>query len=201
MRRIKAIFVSYIIASIGLLALFGCAGSSPPVQYYSLHPVSQMSGSPSLSPDISISVGPVVIPPSLDRPQIVTRDAQNNVSFSEYHRWAGPLQEDIAAVVAENLSRMLGSERIATFAGQDVFQPTHRILININRFDSRLAESCMLDATWSIRDLKSKKTVVVRKSTIKAPLSSESYDDLVAANDKALAELSGEMAKEIKQLP
>ena len=200
MVRSKAARVACVIGLMGLAVLTGCLGTSPPVQYYTLQPVAQASVARGLSESIAISIGPVVIPPLLDRPQIVLRDAQNNISFSEYHRWAGLLKDDIAAVIAENLSKMLVSERIMPFTGQDVFQPTHRILVNINRFDSRLTQACVLDATWSLRDLKNKKTIVVRKTVITESLSSASFDDLVTAQSKALAGLSEEMAGEITKM-
>jgi uncharacterized lipoprotein YmbA len=30
----------------------------------------------------------------LDRPQILTRTSDNQVSYSEFHRWAGTLKDD-----------------------------------------------------------------------------------------------------------
>ncbi|MGD8283632.1 MAG: ABC-type transport auxiliary lipoprotein family protein, partial [Desulfobacterales bacterium] len=61
---------------------------------------------------MAIAIGPVTIPAALDRSQIVTRDGTNKIRLSENHRWAGPLQQDIAAVLADNISGLLKSERV-----------------------------------------------------------------------------------------
>ena len=68
------------------------------------------------------------------------------------------------------------------------------MVININRYDSQLAKEFLIDATWSIKDLKSRKLLLIRNSTIREPLASAEYEELVAAQSKALATLSQEIA-------
>ena len=99
----------YLLTLTVCMALSACGGTSPPVKYYSLQPMPVSAGKASLPADVAIAVGPVGVPAAFDRPQIVTRDSDNNVNISDFHRWAGTLQEDIAAVLAENLASRLGS--------------------------------------------------------------------------------------------
>jgi uncharacterized lipoprotein YmbA len=180
---------------VGVMTLTACGGRTPPAKFYTLQPVEQTSTGKTLPLDVTLAVGPVAIPAALDRAEIVTRDAGNEVNFSEYHRWAGPLEEDIASVMAQNIATQLETERVTPFTRENIFfQPTHRVVININRYDSQLAQEFLIDATWSIKDLKSRKLLLVRNSTIREPLASAEYEELVAAQSKVLAALSQEIA-------
>lgn len=180
---------------VGVMMLTACGGRTPPAKFYTLQPVEQSSTGKTLPLDVTLAVGPVAIPAALDRAEIVTRDAGNEVNFSEYHRWAGPLEEDIASVMAQNIATQLETERVTPFTRENIFfQPTHRVVININRYDSQLAQEFLIDATWSIKDLKSRKLLLVRNSTIREPLASAEYEELVAAQSKVLAALSQEIA-------
>jgi len=180
---------------IGVMTLTACGGRTPPAKFYTLQPVEQSSTGKTLPLDVTLAVGPVAIPAALDRAEIVTRDAGNEVSFSEYHRWAGPLEEDIASVMAQNIATQLETERVTPFTRENIFfQPTHRVVININRYDSQLSHEFLIDATWSIKDLKSKKLLLVRNSTIREALASAEYEELVAAQSKVLAAMSQEIA-------
>lgn len=179
---------------VGVMMLTACGGRTPPAKFYTLQPVEQSSTGKSLPLDVALAVGPVAIPAALDRAEIVTRDAGNAISFSQYHRWAGPLEESIASVMAQNIANLLDTERVTPFTRENIFQPTHRVVININRYDSQLAKEFLIDATWSIKDLKSRKLLLVRNSTIRESLASAEYEELVAAQSKVLAALSQEIA-------
>jgi uncharacterized lipoprotein YmbA len=191
----KIIQIAYATMVFGVMMLTACGGRTPPAKFYTLQPVEQSSTGKTLPLDITLAVGPVAIPAALDRAEIVTRDAGNEVSFSEYHRWAGPLEEDIASVMAQNIATQLETERVTPFTRENIFfQPTHRVVININRYDSQLAQEFLIDATWSIKDLKSRKLLLVRNSTIRESLASAEYEELVAAQSKALAAMSQDIA-------
>ncbi|MBW2441408.1 MAG: membrane integrity-associated transporter subunit PqiC [Deltaproteobacteria bacterium] len=180
-----------------MLLLTACGGRTPPAKFYTLQPVEQTAMDKALPRDVALAIGPVAIPAENDRPEIVTREANNEVSFSEYHRWAGPLRSDIASVIAQNVAKLLDTERVAPFTHENIFHPTHRVVININRYDSRPAKEFFIDATWSIKDLKDNKLLLVKNTTIRETLASAKYEELVAAQSKALAALSTIMAEAV----
>ncbi len=188
-----------LLSMMGLMLLTACSRSLP-VKYYTLHPAPAASMVDTLPPDMAIVVGPVIIPSALDRQLIVTRDAHDNLRLSEYHRWAGPLQKNSAAVLAQHLASRLGSQRVTAYTVEDIFPPTHRIVVSINRFDGGLEGNFVLDATWSLKKIGSKPSLQIRRTTIDQPLSSPDYDGLVAAQSKALASLSEKMAAAILEL-
>lgn len=199
MEKSRIIRIAYLTIVFGVMMLTAC-GRTPPAKFYTLQPVEQAPLGESLSRDAALAVGPVAIPGSMDRAEIVTYNADNAVSFSEFHRWAGPLQARIASVLAHNIGTLLKTERVTTFTKENIFQPSHRVVININRYESRLSKEFLLDATWSIKDLKGRKPLLIRNSIIREPLTSASYEELVAAQSKALAELSQQIATGIVEV-
>jgi len=184
---------------IGAMLLSAC-GSTPPVEYYTLTPTPEPAVGNALPPDFAITIGPVTIPSMLDSALIVTRDKGNNISFSEYHRWAGSLKKEIARVVAANIGEILGTDRVTPFTQENIIQPTHRVVINIVRLDGRPQNELQLDATWSIKALKGKEPLIIHKSNIRQPLASAEYDELVEAHSKALALLSKDIAASFQKL-
>jgi len=192
--------ISVVAIFAGLITMIASCGRTPPAHYYTLQPVEQTPIGNSISRDFALAVGPVAIPKAMDRAEIVTHDADNTVSFSEFHRWAGSIQESIASVLAQNIGSLLKTERSAPFTQENIFQPSHRVVININRYESRLSSEFMLNATWSIKDLKGRKPLLIRNSIIRKPLTSASYEELVAAQSKALAELSQQIATGIVEV-
>lgn len=193
--------IAYVAMVFGVMMLTACGGRSAPAKFYTLQPVEQSSTGKSLPQNVTLAVGPVAIPAAFDRAEIVTRDAGNVLSFSEYHRWAGPLEADIASVMAQNIATRLKSDRITPFTRENLFfQPTHRVVININRYDSQLAGEFLIDATWSIKDIKSRKLLLIRNSTIRETLASAEYEELVAAQSKALAAMSQEIAAALMEV-
>ena len=65
----------------------------------------------------TIGVGPVSIPDSLDRSQIVTLSGGNEVIIAEFDRWYGSCRDEIARVMTENLSALLPSQRVVSMPG------------------------------------------------------------------------------------
>jgi len=185
--------IAYVTISVGAMMLTAC-GRTPPAKFYTLQPAQQSSMGQSMPRNLALAVGPVAIPAAMDRAEIVTRDAGNEISFSEYHRWAGPVQQRIAAVISQNIGILLATDRVTPFTRENIFQPTHRVVININRFDSQLSKEFLLDATWSIKELKGNKLLLVQNSIIRESLASSTYEGLVATQSKALAALSQKIA-------
>lgn len=186
---------------IGMLLLAGCTGKSPKADFYTLNelPASSSAAAP-LSQEIAVAVGPVSLPAELDRKQIVTRDAGNRIKVSELHRWVGPLQDNITSVLTTNLAALLGTERIAPYNRENLFPFTHHIVFSINRFDGWPAGEILLDVTWSIKKSGVSEPLLVQRTEIRQPVATPDYAGLVAAQSKALAEISARIAAAIKQL-
>ncbi len=106
------------------LGLASCAVTDP-TQYYTLGqtPARSAESTARASTErrsaagaaVGIGVGPVIIPGYLDRSQIVTRRGTDHVELSMFHRWAEPLEDGIARVLAEEIGARVPTERIVMF--------------------------------------------------------------------------------------
>src|SRR4029450_11406568 len=92
--------------SVVLLVLSGCFGSTPPTHFYLIPPLTSGDTAPPASAgqrDLTLAVGPVTVPPYLDRPQLVTRTSRAKLTLADFEQWAGPLEDTIARVSADGL--------------------------------------------------------------------------------------------------
>src|SRR5215831_20400858 len=92
---------------VALLVLSGCLGSTPPTQFYLMPPLTSPDTAPPASAgwrDLTLGVGPVTVPPYLDRSQIVTRTSRAKLTLADFDQWAGPLADTIARVLSEDLA-------------------------------------------------------------------------------------------------
>src|SRR5574340_182433 len=122
------------LASLCTLAvlLVGCASTNP-AHFYTLAPTATPAGT---STSHAIAVGPVSVPSVVDRPQIVIRTGPNQVNFDEFNRWASPLKDGIAQVVAGNLSALLGTPRVTVFPRATIADLSYRVEIDVLSFES-----------------------------------------------------------------
>ena len=75
------------------MLLAGCINTPLP-DYYVLTPESGIDGSFPKLPDLAVGVGPITIPETVNRPNIVTPKDSNQLEVAEYHRWSEPLREN-----------------------------------------------------------------------------------------------------------
>ena len=138
-------------------------------------------------------MGPVSVPAVVDRPQIVVNMGPNQVRLEEFNRWAAPLQNNIARVVADNLVLMLGTPRVTLSAQSLSADADYRVAIEVQSFQSAPGEAAMLDAVWTVRRAKDGKAETGR-TTVRETVQEKGYDALAAAHSRALARLSQDIA-------
>src|SRR5712671_8161581 len=95
------------------LALAACLGSSRPSRFYTLAPLQVRDGPGSTATDTTLAIGPVEIPDSIDRPQIVTRTGANELVVAEFDRWGGSLDSEISGALVATVRDRLRSQQIA----------------------------------------------------------------------------------------
>jgi uncharacterized lipoprotein YmbA len=185
------------------LVLSGCVGrSAPHVNYFSLLTLEQLGDSKAIAahPGVKLGLNPVTIPESLKRSQIATRQHGNQFEFSEFNRWAGVLERDLAAVVGDNLGVLLGIEKIDYFPWMRHFSPNYRVEIDVQRLDGALGGEAVLNARWAIADATGKDFLAGGRDVFRQPLESSSYEALVKAESLLIAELSKKVAGELDRL-
>jgi uncharacterized lipoprotein YmbA len=189
------------IAAMCAIAAFaaGCS-TTPASHFYTLSRSETPAVAPAPKPaNLSVVVGPVSIPAIVDMPQIVVSTGPNQVTIDEYNRWASPLQDNIARVVAENLVEMLGTPRVSLFQQSLNAEADYRVAIEVQSFESAPGEAATLNAVWIVRRLRDGRKETGR-TTVREAAVGKGYEALAAAHSRALARMSREVADTIRSL-
>ncbi|TVQ87899.1 MAG: membrane integrity-associated transporter subunit PqiC [Chromatiaceae bacterium] len=205
---------------IGLLAgPTGCG--SPPARFYTLTALPEVTERPAGidGGTLTVGVGPVELPQFLDRPQLVARAGENQVTMDEFHRWAGTLEDDFLRVWGENLSHLLGTSRVLVFPREARLRPDFRITAEVLSFEAQDPAEVALRVRWTVLDAFLEQTLVAREDNYRcaivpaamAPASggraaaaaaaAVASDATVAALSRCLGDFSRDVAGAIRTLP
>lgn len=134
----------------------------------------------------------------LNRTQIVTRVSENQYRLAEYDLWAEPLEDNLSHVLADNLSRLLGTDRmiVADWAGRD--DRGYSVDVNVARLDAMPGEAVTLDARWRIADAARRKTYRVNKAVVIEKLAEPGFGAVAAAASRAVAAVSRQIAADLR---
>ena len=176
-----------------LLALAGC-GSTPRSNFYDLSVVATPATEGSY---VSVQVGPVTVPASVDRPQIVVSTGPNQYTLDEYNRWASPLDEAIADALVGDLAALLGSPNVTTSAS-GIADAGYRVGVQVQRFESRLDSSVNFEAAWVVKRV-ADDSVVSGRTVVQQP-APNGYPGLAIAYSQAVGRLASEVAAAVRQL-
>jgi uncharacterized protein len=174
-------------------ALGGCA--TAPSHYYTLNATSTPASGSAIRG--KVSVGPVTVPASVDQPQFVTQASPNRVDVDEFNRWASPLSDNIARVVAQNLVVLLGTPNVAIDPLAN-FIPDYAVAVDVQRFESVRGQRAYLVAVWTVRSTAPGGTTRSGRTEANEPVSDDTFDALAAAHSRALAMLSGNIADAVR---
>ena len=188
--------------ALAALGIAACSSVADPTKYYVLAqapPAATSARQASADTGPTIGVGPVSVPGYLDRTQVVTRGAGDEVDVSMYHRWAEPLESGIAQALASELAARMGTERVAVFPWRGTLTRVldYQVAVAVVRFDGTPGRDVTLDARWRVVD-KDGREVAAKRSTIVQPVSGGGYPPLVAGMNQALGGLGREIAAEIQ---
>jgi len=189
------------VLSLCLTAVFLTAclnpGTTPPTTYYHLRAVDP-APAPLATLDTPLIVGPVEVSPYLDDPRLVTRPSSHRIDYNELHRWAEPLEKNIAAVVAENLSSLLNTRGITAFnSGSGLRREVHSIRIRITGFE--IDEEGTATFKASVAHLSGRETInhAFLRVTDSAPVQGDTPEDRVESLNSLVSDFSVALAREL----
>lgn len=172
----------------------GCAGS-PPTRYYTLTEPNAAAPAQPAPPrgTASLAVGPVTVPESLDRLQMVVRIGTNELKVSDEHRWAQPLRLEVARAVSLNLARLMPQAQVSTYTEAAASDPDYRLALDLQRVDARLGGTVAVEAQWSLKT-RSGARIRAGRAQAQAEASAADYQALAAAYARALETLAADIA-------
>ena len=182
-----------------LLGLEAC--TSTPSRFYILNALSASEATPATGATQGpvIGVGPITMPKYLDRPQIVTRTGSNQLALAEFDRWAEPLQDNVARVLAENLALLIPTDQVLLYAWPPSATLDYQVTVEVLQFEGWLGGESRLLALWSILD-GAELPLWSQRAALNAPVSGREYEAMVVAMNQLLEWLSRDLASAIQRL-
>ena len=190
--------------AVGLIAILlplllapGCA-KGPPPQFYLLAPDTP-THLPGFEEGIAVGVGPVELPPHLDRNQIVSREAPTKLRLSEQNQWAEPLKVGFTRVLLIALGLELDSNRIYELPTRRRRALDYQVAVDVLRFDGVLGKEVVLAARWSLLSGDGDHVLVSKVSRIRESAAGADYSAFVSAQSRAVEQLGREIAVSVKK--
>jgi len=185
------------VGCLGLVA--GCAGRTPPPAFWQVEPLSDRPAA--WAPEApGVFVASVELPRYLDRPEVIRRVAPRRLSPAPFDRWAEPLDDAGARVLAEELARRLASERVVAYPAEPRFAVTYQVVVDIDRFDGKEGGELHLVGRWSVLDGIGGPVLAGSREDIVEDAGGD-MNGLVEAHSRALSALAARIAAGINALP
>jgi len=138
---------AFAVALLGLLP--ACLGPRTETsRYYTLpgSPPAAVAGTPAAS----LGLGPVTLPPYLDRREVATRLGPERVAYSSQDRWAGPLEELFFRALAEDLRASLPAREVVRWPWPLGAPPEVAASVEVLRFEADSTGGATLEARWTV---------------------------------------------------
>lgn len=149
---------------------------------------------------LTLGVGPVTLPPHLDRTQIVTQATRHRLDLKDLDQWAEPLGDGFTRVLAQNLSQLMGTDAVFQFPWRRPVTVQYQVTVNVLRFDTDAEGGSVLVARWDVIRGDGRELLFSRTSLFRSQASAEGIEPIVAAMSGNLAELSREIAAGLTEL-
>lgn len=195
--------------AIACLGSAGCSILAPrpdSTRFFTLTPIdgSQVAPPEGVSGSkrpLTYGLGPITLPPYLDRNGMAVRVSPTEIRYSSVDHWAEPLRVSVPRVLMANISKLLKDDHIVNYPWEASSAVDYRIEVEVLRFESTAAGNHQVDARWGIKDGRSGKELVTRNSNIERPGATPDPAASAAALSAALADLSNEIVTAARQLP
>lgn len=179
------------LALLGLLA--GCS-SQPSLHYYSLDADNQQPVTAPAQPQHQLVLRPVALASQLDRISLVYQLEGQELHFTEYHRWAGALDDQLNQLTLNGLSTRLPGWVVR----QDGARKGPVLTILVERFQGRHDGSAVLSGRWR---LLAEDGTVLRDTPFRQErvLPADGYNALVNELGQGWQQLLDQIAAEVRQ--
>ena len=150
-----------------------------------------------VNPELALGIGPVTIPETVNRPNIVTPLDSNQVEVAEYHRWSEPLIENISRVVVTNIANRLSLSKLYAYPwlGNPV---DYQVRIDVLQMTGTPAESVSMQVRWQVlTGEKPRQLLLTRITEYDESISIEGYSAMVSAYSRLVAALSDDISKAV----
>lgn len=182
----------------------GCISTNPvtPTQLFLLPPA--VYEAQVLDGSQNRDAGPMVVeiqalrlPQYLEKPQIVTRQGENQLKLSEYDQWGGNLRKNMVRVMRENLGFLLATPHVAAAPFPSGGAYGYRITADVMTFEADASGRVRLKVHWQVANRASGRVVRAQMAEYLRPAGSMETDRIVAAMGLAMGDFCLALAQTI----
>lgn len=182
----------------------GCSVMAPQPdrsRFFTLTPAADSQTPPAESPngrDLTLGLGPITIPRYLQRPEVVTRINKTELSVSDNDRWAEPLGDSVASVLAQDLSSDIPGLQITPFPWSQETSIDYSVSVQFLHLERTADRRADIEAVWKIRNGRDHRLVQSGITTTSLPAGNDESSASVALS-QGVAEVSSKVAEALKQ--
>jgi uncharacterized protein len=177
-----------VLAALGLAAC-----SAAPTRYYTLLPP-PVAPAASAAP-FQIEVDAVDLPQQVDTQELVVRTSTGELQPVDTRRWIAPLGDELRDALSAGLSQRLGAHDVHGLANAIApqGQPTWRIGVKVQRFESTLGGAARIDVLWTLRRSDDKAARLTCASSVSESVG-PGYEALAEGHQRAVGEIAARIA-------
>lgn len=180
-----------------LVTLLSACGSTTPVRHYVLE--AQATSNPTPAEVPRLSLGEIVLPDYLNRSQIVRRETGGRLLLNDVERWAEPLADGFRRILAENLARQLGGDKVTLRPLPANEDSGYSLTIDVHQFEAGPDGQVTLTVHWSLR--RGKQAPILRHNEWRIRLSGNDSTAIQTAMNEALRLLGEEIVRLVQKRP
>ncbi|GEM_PF-2642293 len=189
-----------LIPSLLLLALLAGCSSTPPSEFFLLHPLSPKAAAPAEgATPTRIQLESVELPGHLERPVLLSRPSPGRVAFSDFERWGEPLGENIQRVMELNLLNLRQGDTIRRAPLRFKGDPDALVFLDVLDF-SQDGEWARIDVRVALMRYAPKRELVELRFSKSMKLSSPEAVDVVSTYSLLLDALAKEIDQGLDEL-
>ena len=188
------------------ITLSACSFLSPQTDHSRYFVLQPMAGPDSTTPNpdtnvshtLTIGLGPITIPPYLDRPEVVTRLSETEFSVSDSDRWGEPLDISVPRVLAQDLSTDLPGLQIVPFPWSRKTQLDYRVSVDFRRLERTADGRAEVQAVWTLYQARDS-NFSERNVTTASASAGDDQRAASAALSQGIAQVSRDIARALQQ--
>jgi uncharacterized lipoprotein YmbA len=187
-------------------AFLGCVSlkRTSEARFFALRSVAEAPPTPAGESDATIvGVLPVLVPGSLERPQLVRWSGPGEIQIDEFLRWTEPLDSGVQRVLVEDLETLLPFHRVVKTPWPAATPLRCRVRVEVFSFGPQPGGEVSLAGRFVLLPARGERSLAARGFDLKHDRASGPPDpgQAVEAMSALLADLAGQIAEAIAALP
>ena len=184
------------LCSIVITLLTACATTPDTGPNYYLLSSGDLSSQALNMKSFKLALGPVDVPAHLDREGIATLDGKNQLNYSDGHRWAEPLNENLIKTLYANLAKLLPKQQLIEFPYRQSNRPDYQLSVDIEKFGYLNDGSVVLKARSVLLDARGRQ-IDSDYIDLLRELNQKDYAEIVSIMSELLAEMASRIANRL----